>query len=153
MTDEEEKKIAAELARVMALMCVRNTRLEDIHAGKHSVTKTGDYRDVVVIDAEGREIPRPEASHISDPQMRDLMKDVVNRLYTFMLKVDDPQFQDWIALWSAVASRWTIPSWKHRFCVRSNPSVRTTVSQKGDSHLPDSADQRLEAYGCFKRIT
>lgn len=109
MTDEEEKKIAADLARVMALMCVRNTRLEDVHAGKHPVTKTGDYSDVVVIDGAGREIPWADVSHISDPQMRDLMKEVVNRLYTFMLKADDPRLQDWIARWSAVASRWDDP--------------------------------------------
>ncbi|CAA7626092.1 conserved hypothetical protein [Candidatus Terasakiella magnetica] len=33
MRKEDEERIAARLAKVMAMMCVRNTKLEDIHAG------------------------------------------------------------------------------------------------------------------------
>ncbi len=73
MRKEDEERIAARLAKVMAMMCVRNTKLENIHAGVVPVTKTGDYSDVVVLDAEGRTIPWPEVSHIDDAQMRDLM--------------------------------------------------------------------------------
>lgn len=75
------------------MMCVRNTKLENIHAGMVPVTKTGDYSDVVVIDAEGRGIPWPEVSHIDDAQMRELMKDIVNRLYTFHMRIDARSFR------------------------------------------------------------
>jgi hypothetical protein len=47
MSGEDEKRIAARLAKVMAMMCVRNTRLEDLHAGLVPVTRTGDYSDFV----------------------------------------------------------------------------------------------------------
>ncbi|WP_254432373.1 hypothetical protein [Magnetospirillum sp. SS-4] len=109
MRKEDEERIAARLAKVMAMMCVRNTKLEDIHAGRVPVTKTGDYSDVIVLDAEGRKIPWPEVSHIDDAQMRELMKEVVNRLYTFHMRFDDPEFQARIDRWDAVAAKWDEP--------------------------------------------
>ena len=66
MRKKDEKRIAAKLAKVMAMMCVRNTKLENLHAGVVPVTKTGDYSDVVVLDAEGRKIPWAEVSYIDD---------------------------------------------------------------------------------------
>ena len=33
MNEDEERQNAAQLAKIMALMCVRNTGLENIHAG------------------------------------------------------------------------------------------------------------------------
>lgn len=36
---EAEKRIAAKLAKTMAMLCVRNTHLETIHAGDTPVTK------------------------------------------------------------------------------------------------------------------
>jgi hypothetical protein len=109
MRKADEERIAARLAKVMAMMCVRNTKLEDIHAGLVPVTKTGDYSDVVVVDADGREIPWAEVSHIDDAQMRELMKEIVNRLYTFQMRIDDPEFQAWVDRWDAVARKWDEP--------------------------------------------
>jgi hypothetical protein len=109
MKKEDEERIAARLAKVMAMMCVRNTKLEDIHVGVVPVTKTEDYSDVVVLDADGRKIPWPEVSHIDDAQMRELMKEIVNRLYTFHMRIDDPEFQAWIDRWAAVSRRWNEP--------------------------------------------
>ncbi|MBI4968156.1 MAG: hypothetical protein HZC25_08580 [Rhodospirillales bacterium] len=115
MKKEDEERIAARLAKVMAMICVRNTKLEDIHAGVVPVTKTGDYSDVIVLDAEGRKIPWPEVSHIDDAQMRELMKDIVNRLYTFQMRIDDPEFQAWIDRWDAVAAKWDEPELSRAF--------------------------------------
>lgn len=109
MQKKDEKRAAASLARVMAMMCVRNTKLEGLHAGMVPVSKTGDFSDVIVIDADGREIPWPKVSHFDDDVMRDLMRQVVNRLYTFQLKADDPQFQKMMDRWAAVARKWDEP--------------------------------------------
>jgi hypothetical protein len=115
MRKADEKRTAARLAKVMAMMCVRNAKLEDIHAGLVPVTKTGDYSDVVVVDAEGRKIPWPEVSHIDDDQMRELMKEIVNRLYTFHMRIDDPEFQAWVDRWAAVAAKWDEPELSQEF--------------------------------------
>ena len=109
MRKADEKRVAARLAKVMAMMCVRNTKLENIHAGVAPVTKTGDYSDVIVLDAEGRRIPWTDVSHIDDEQMRALMKDIVNRLYTFQMRIDDPAFQAWVDRWAAIAEKWDDP--------------------------------------------
>jgi hypothetical protein len=45
MNKDAEKRIAAQLAKAMTMMCVRNTLLEDLHAGPGPVTRTGDYSD------------------------------------------------------------------------------------------------------------
>ncbi|MFT3691273.1 hypothetical protein [Paenirhodobacter sp.] len=47
---------ATALAKGMAMICVRNTIREDLHAGRVPITKTGDFSDVHVIDGmAGRE--------------------------------------------------------------------------------------------------
>jgi len=115
MNKNNETRIAASLAKIMAMMCVRNTKLEDIHAGVVPVSKTGDYSDVMVVDADGRKIPWTEVSHFDDDAMRDLMQQVVNRLYTFQLKTDDPYFQKLIDRWAVVAGKWDDPEFDEFF--------------------------------------
>ena len=109
MNKDDEKRVAANLARIMAMLCVRNTHLETLHAGLSPVTRTGDYSDVFVTDANGRHIPWTDVSHIDEDEMRDLMRDIVNRLYTFHLEADDPKLQAQIERWMGAASRWDEP--------------------------------------------
>jgi hypothetical protein len=59
MSPDDEQRIAAQLARLMAVICVRNTRLEDLHAGRVPVSRTGDGSDIVVEDGDGNRIPGP----------------------------------------------------------------------------------------------
>ncbi|MCC6006254.1 MAG: hypothetical protein JJU40_01090 [Rhodobacteraceae bacterium] len=109
MTPEDDKRIAAKLASIMAMLCVRNTQLETLHAGPAPITRTGDYSDVFVHDADGRRIPWPEASRIDDNEMRALMQEIVNRLYTFHLEANDPKLQATIERWMGVAMNWDEP--------------------------------------------
>lgn len=109
MNWDDEKRIAAMMAKTLAMMCVRNTCLETLHAGVVPVTHTGDYSDVRVIDADGREIAWNDASHLDDDQMRALMKEIVNRLYTFNISIDDPEFHDRVDRWARLADRWDEP--------------------------------------------
>ena len=109
MNKDDEKRVAANLARIMAMLCVRNTQLETLHAGLSPVTRTGDYSDVFVTDADGRRIPWTDVSHIDQDEMRELMRDIVNRLYTFHLEADDPKLQATIERWMGAAARWNEP--------------------------------------------
>lgn len=109
MHKEAEKRIAAKLAKTMAMLRVCNTRLETIHAGKTPVTRTGDWSDVTVVDADGNRIPRTDVSHISDDEMRDLMRDIVNRLYTFHLCADEPGIQAEIERCMTATGKWDEP--------------------------------------------
>ena len=80
---------------------LRSTRAPTTHRTSRS--------DVIVLDAEGRKIPWAEVSYIDDDQMRELMKEIVNKLYTFQMRIDDPEFQAWIDHWAAVAEKWDDP--------------------------------------------
>ena len=89
MTPESARMLAQNpwilkrLAKHMALQCVRNTRLEDLHAGITPWSPAGDYSDVVVKTPAG-EIPWPEVSRFNDDEMKALMIDVVNRAYLWL---------------------------------------------------------------------
>lgn len=110
MTPDDEQRIAAQLARLMAVICVRNSRLEDLHAGRVPVSRTGDGSDIVVVDAEGNRIPWPEVSRIDDDEMRALMHEIVDRLYTFHLRIDDPAFRAEIERWATATAHWDAPN-------------------------------------------
>ncbi|MFN4125270.1 hypothetical protein [Pannonibacter indicus] len=55
MKPADEERIAARLAKLMAMICVRKTGIEELHAGTVPVTHAGDYPDVFIIDAGGRQ--------------------------------------------------------------------------------------------------
>lgn len=109
MKVEDEERIAANLSKIMVMICIRNTRLEDLHAGLQPVTLTGDYSDVNVVDGTGRTIPWREVSHLDDQQMADLMREIVDRLFTFHMRRDDPSFRDHLDRWMAASNKWDNP--------------------------------------------
>lgn len=109
MKVEDEERIAANLSKIMAMICIRNTRLEDLHAGVQPVTLTGDYSDVHVVDGTGQTIPWHKVSHIDDAQMAALMREIVNRLFTFHMRRDDPSFRDHLDRWMTASNRWDNP--------------------------------------------
>jgi hypothetical protein len=110
MKVEDEERIAANLSKIMAMISIRNTRLEDLHAGVRPVTLTGDYSDVSVVDATGQTICWRDVSHIDDARMADLMRDIVNRLFTFHMRRDDPSFRDHLDRWMTASDRWDNPT-------------------------------------------
>jgi hypothetical protein len=123
MNKEAEKRIAAKLAKSMAMLCVRNSHLETIHAGKTPVTRTGDWSDVTVVDADGNRISWTDVSHISDDQMRDLMRDIVSRLYTFHLCADEPGLQAEVERWMTAAGKWEEPKIDQRMLKRTDSTL------------------------------
>jgi hypothetical protein len=72
------------LSKVMAHQCFRNTKLENLHAGLSPSSKTGDFSDVKVVSPYG-EIPWTRVSRFNDDEMKELMIDVANHCYDFLL--------------------------------------------------------------------
>src|SRR6267143_2861721 len=81
------------LAKFFALQCFRNSKLEDLHTGTSPSSKTGDYSDVKVVTPYG-EIPWNNLSRISDEEIKRLLKEIVNKLYTFLCRQEDPAFME-----------------------------------------------------------
>ncbi|AOH86949.1 hypothetical protein AWL63_19670 [Sphingomonas panacis] len=88
VAEEISDRAARRIALALVEQCVRNTRLEDFHAGKVPESLSGDYSDVKVVTPFG-EIPWAEVSRISDPEMKALMVEVVNRVFTFLTRMED----------------------------------------------------------------
>jgi len=109
MSPADQDRIAAQFARVMAVACVRNTQLEDLHAGRVPVSHRGEGSDVIVEDAEGNRIPWSEVSRFDDDEIRALMREIVDRLHTFHLRIDDPAFRAEIDRWAAATANWDAP--------------------------------------------
>jgi hypothetical protein len=102
-------KSQCEFAKLMAAACVRRGYLEKLHAGLTPVTRSGDYSDVRVIDANGQEIPWNQVSRINQDEMKTLMRGVVDRIYTFLVRTlfsatEDKAFQEAL---DRAAAPWT----------------------------------------------
>jgi len=76
-----------EAAIALVQRCVRNTQLEELHAGITPASQSGDYEDVKVVSPYG-EIPWNQVSRISDEEMKALMIEVVNKVFTFLVHSD-----------------------------------------------------------------
>ena len=84
---------------------------ERVRPGRASMAMlgAGDYSDVTVVDAAGRRIPWPEVSHLGDGAMGDLMRQIVDRVYTFNVMAGDADFQAVMERWVSVARGWDAP--------------------------------------------
>lgn len=92
-TDPDLQQAMEKMAKAFTVLAVRNTYLEDLHAGVVPHSETVDGSDIMVTDASGREIPWAEVSRFNDAEMKVLMKQVVDRLYTCLLHMFDPAMQ------------------------------------------------------------
>ncbi|OHT21693.1 hypothetical protein BHE75_03704 [Sphingomonas haloaromaticamans] len=89
MVDEQIPDAAARrLALTLVENCVRNSQLENLHAGTTPGTAVGDFSDVKVVTPFG-DIPWNQLSRISDEEMKALMIEVVNKVYTFITHMED----------------------------------------------------------------
>jgi hypothetical protein len=104
-----EKEVAARLAKALTVACVRNTFLEDLHAGISHSSRAGDHSDVTVVTPYG-EIPWNQVSRISDGEMKWLMKEVVNKVFTVLIHWEDEEFMSALRHWGGRQTvRWDEP--------------------------------------------
>jgi hypothetical protein len=104
-----DKELAARLAKALTVTCVRNTFLEDLHAGISPSSRAGDHSDVTVVTPYG-EIPWNKVSRISDDEMKSLMKEVVNKIFTILIHWNDEEFMSVLLHWGERQTvRWDEP--------------------------------------------
>ena len=96
------------LAKLMALECFRNTRLEDLHAGIFPSSQKEDYSDVKVVTPYGA-IPWNRLGRLSDEEMKELMIDVVDRCYEFLSVLFDSRSAGWVV--ERLKLRDPLPRW------------------------------------------
>ena len=91
-TETMARRGAGSLAKLLALMCVENSKLEQHRLGLSPVIRTGDYSDVMVVDADGRHTPWQRVARLDTDEMRETMLDIVDKLYTCFVNFESPQF-------------------------------------------------------------
>jgi hypothetical protein len=112
---DTDKLAASMLAKSIAALCVRNTYLEDLHSGIAPSSKTGDYSDVKVVTPYG-EVPWTKLSRFGDDEMKRLMKEIVDKVFTYLCRQNDPFFMEaFLTLGSRYAARWDEPQIKEGF--------------------------------------
>ena len=74
--------------RMMGLLCVADSKLGELGEGLSPVTRTGDYSDVVVVDADGRIIPWQRVARLDHTEMERTMREIVDRLYTILRNME-----------------------------------------------------------------
>ena len=135
--EERARRGASSYARFMALLCERQSKLEDLHLGLSPVTRTGDYSDIVVIDGDGRPIPWRRVCRLDQEEMRDLMREVTDKIYTFLQKWDDPEFE-------AVRERWRRETWdwgKPKLDTALMKQIEVLGELDGDARRSAAADE------------
>ena len=90
-TEEVARRGAASMAKMMGLMCVAVSKLGEFKEGLCPVTRTGDYSDVVVVDADGRIVPWQRVARFDASEMRQTRREIVDKLYTFLLNWEDAE--------------------------------------------------------------
>ncbi len=88
---------------------IRNTYLEELHAGTTPSTRAGDYSDVKLVSPYG-EIPWRDLSRISDAEMKTLMKEVVDKLFAAFGRLDDEAFLAALVRRGELQTEWDEPS-------------------------------------------
>lgn len=122
MTDapwtEIERQALARATLALVETCVRNTKIEDWHAGREVVSPAGDFSDVKIV-SPAREIPYLEASRISDAEMKAWMIEVTNRVFTFLSFPDRP-------IQLGGAARWNTPKLDEKMAqgIRNRIAIR-----------------------------
>jgi hypothetical protein len=100
------------LAKYLVLQCVRNSQLEDLHAGIAPSSATGDDADVTVTSPFGS-MPWPGVSRFNDEEMKQLMIDIVDRTYQFLHTLFDDHTGGELLGWLAEhdpAPKWNAPT-------------------------------------------
>ena len=91
VTETMSRRGATSTAKLMALMCVADSKLGKFGEGRSPVTRTGDYSDVMVVDADGRLIPWPRVARLDADEMRTTMREIADRLYTYLLNLESTE--------------------------------------------------------------
>lgn len=131
MTDEttaRQRRDTERLALAMVETCVRNTGLETLHAGTFPRSAAGDYTDVTVATPYG-DIPWTEVSRISDDEMKALMIEVVDRVFTYL------SFPEELAGVRTATGAWDRP--------RLNADLMKTVRRRQTGRVVEESDPDL----------
>ena len=103
-------------ARMMGLLCLADSKLGEFWEGQCPVTRTGNYSDVVVVDADDRIIPWQRMAHLERTEVDRTMREIVDRLHTFLRNMEAAELATLRKHREDETSQWSRP--------RENPGLK-----------------------------
>lgn len=112
----------ARTAKVLTEVCFRDTKLEELHSGVYPASAVGDYSDVRVVTPYG-EIPWSDVSRLNDEEMKSLMMEAVDRVFTFLQHSD-------VLTYAPCSGRWREPRLNGELMIAVRAHQRRTSSKR-----------------------
>ena len=109
VTETMVRRGSASMAKSMGLMCFADSGLGKLTEGECPVTRTGDYSDVVVVDADGRIIPWRRVARFDAKEMRRTRREIVDKLFTFLLNMQETELEALRDHRRSETSKWDSP--------------------------------------------
>ena len=121
-----------------------------IREGQCPVTKTDDYSDVVVVDADGRIIPWQRVARLDRAEMERTMREIVDRLYTVLRNMEAAEMAMLRKHREDETSQWSRP--------RENPGLKkqleviaSGIVESGRKPGAEGSRERKEAGSGLRR--
>ncbi|MEO6240324.1 MAG: hypothetical protein ABIQ40_03285 [Bacteroidia bacterium] len=128
------------IARYIAHYAVRNSILENFHAGTFPSSKRKDSSDVKVVTPYG-EIPWKDVSRISDVEMRKLMLDIEKNIARVLTKLPEmleaagslEKYYELLEQWGfgeGAGVSWDVPAAQHKKWLSIGKQIKKEKSKK-----------------------
>lgn len=140
---------AATAAKMIALMCVADSRLGELTDGQTPVTRTGDHLDV--FDAGGPTILRPRVARFDSGEMDRRIREILDQLDTFHLNLEYaelPTLQDHRRSETAQWDRQTVaPGLKKQIELFPSGIVESARRARATNGMPEGPMKRFRQSG------
>lgn len=88
----DERLVAKRMAKALAFLCLNDHFKLPLHNGSSPVSKTGDYSDVFITDAEGHQTIWCQTCRVSYQEREKMIKDVADGIYDFLLNIETDSY-------------------------------------------------------------
>lgn len=88
----DERIVAKKMAKALAFLCLTEHFKLPLHNGSFPVSKTGDYTDVFVTDAEGHRTIWCQTCRVSYHEREMMIEDVADGIYDFLLNIETDSY-------------------------------------------------------------
>lgn len=116
---------------MMGLLCVADSKLGEFEEGQCPVTRTGDYSDVVVVDADGRIIPWQRVARLDRTEMERTMREIAGIRIAPSQRIQARGAE-------TISGRAGISAWRYGWCggALSDRAVRHLGRRRGSTYDP-----------------
>ncbi len=88
----DERIVAKKMAKSLAFLCLNEHFKRPLHNGSVPVSKTGDYTDIFITDAEGHRLAWNRTCRVSFYEREMMLEDVADGIYDFLLNIETTSY-------------------------------------------------------------